>query len=686
MNKYSEFVEKFVKLSKPSEKVLVQAKSVLEKTADMYYNTGKESPLTDEEWDNLERHYSKFKKHTAGAKPKEGKRLVDVGHIFPELVGTLHKTNFVYKIDKGSSDKDTVEEWFDRTGISGSRRIKVAISDKKDGNSVTLTFDENDKVIMGLTRGKDGKGADVTSLFKKRKSGLKKIPRKEMVGIKYEAIVSDDNFEKVSELIGKTFANARSMVAGILGSSDGHKYSDYIDLVPIRIQYANNPITREDELGLLKQLNSQTGIKLNIEFLGGTRREIIKLIKETYDYYINEYRQKLDHPIDGLVVEILDQDLRDMLGRDEDRNNYDFALKFPYMVKKSTVTGMRYDYGKTARITPVVQFKPVYFSGAKCENVSLANYKRFKELGLKVGDTVLVEYRNDVLAYVHKDPNSKVEGDPIKFINKCPKCGEKLKLTSTKVFAYCGNPTCEGKLSGRVENWFIKLGIKGVKASTIQKIIDADLIESIPDLYDIKKADLLGIDGFLEKTADNILIAIHSKTRIYDWELLGSLSFKDAGRKTFKLVFKEMTLNELLQLAEENYNTAINRLRKISGIETTTAENIINGIEENQDTIDRLTKFMAILSFKEEMEKNLSGKKYSLVFTGFRDPEMQSQLESKGHSIKGSVSGNTDILVVKDTSSAGSKYKKAQDLGKMIFTLAEFKIKIYNKLIKGEEI
>jgi DNA ligase (NAD+) len=225
-----------------------------------------------------------------------------------------------------------------------------------------------------------------------------------------------------------------------------------------------------------------------------------------------------------------------------------------------------------------------------------------------------------------------------------------------------------------------------VKGNTIQKIIDANLIESIPDLYDIKKGDLLKIEGFLEKTADNILIAIHSRMRIYDWELLGSLSFNDAGRKTFKLVFAEMTLKELLSLYEENYNTFINRLRGISGIETTTAENIYNGIEENLDTIDRITKFMAIISFKEEMQKNASGKKYSLVFTGFRDPEMQTQLESKGHSIKGSVSGNTDILVVKDPSSAGSKYKKAQDLGKMIFTLAEFKLKIYDKIIKGEEI
>jgi DNA ligase (NAD+) len=693
MNKYSKFVAQFIKTSKPDKKTLLTAKRLLDLTSGIYYNTDEDSPLTDEEWDKLLHHFHKFGKYTAGAKPKEGKRLVDVGHIFPELVGTLDKTNFVYKKEKldekgKEKDVDTVEEWFNRKKIPSNRKIKVAISEKKDGNSVTATYDGNTKKPkLFLTRGKDGQGADLTSLFKNRKLTID-TDYKGTIGVKYEAIVNDEKFEELTSLIGKSFANARSLTAGILGSSDGAKYSDHISLVPIRIQFGNDHITRdnrrltrEQEIELIQNSPNASEIGINIQVVSGTVKDVIKQIKAVYDDYINNIRATLDHPIDGLVIEILDEDLRESLGRDDDRNNYDFALKFPYMVKRSTVTGMRFDYGKTGRITPVVQFKPVTFNGAECTNVSIANFKRFRELKLGVGDSILVEYRNDVLAYVTRDPKSKPIGDPIKFIGRCPKCKSKLKVSPNKTFVFCDNDQCEGLIKGKIENWFTKLNIKGVKASTISKLVDSGAVTSIPDLYKLTYSKLEEA-GFGVKSGANIYNAIHGKKTINDWELLGSLSFKDVGRTTAKLVLKELQLEELIQLANESYNKFIKRLIEIQGIQTITAENIYNGIQDNEEIIKQLKKVLTIKSLKQQGLKNkMQGvESKSIVFTGFRDADLQELLEGKGHSIKGSVSKNTDMLVIKDKSKGGSKLKKAEDLGITVYTLDEFKSSVVNTL------
>lgn len=683
---YISIVREFLKEKSPSKALLQNTKELLDHCSDVYYNSDIDSPLTDEEFDLVLQKYRKFDKYTAGAKPKQGKRVVDMGHDFPELVGTLDKVNFItqkQRLAAKQEDSDSVAEWFDRAmkaaGIKPTRKIRVAVTDKKDGNSIAVTGNDKQNITLALTRGKDGQGADMTSKFAGRKLNRIPVPKGDTVGVKYEAMVNDEDFEKVCGLMGRTFANSRSMTAGILGAdkSESAQYVDYITLIPIRVQYKNTPITRDEELAIIRNIadhSSDQKINLNMEIIEGTVGEIIQQIGKIYDRYNKTDREKLDHPIDGLVIEILDEDIRQKLGRQEDRNNFEFALKFPYSVKRSNVQTIKFYVGDTGRVTPVVVFDTVKFNGANCNHVSIANYKRFRHLNLKKGDSVFIEYRNDVLSYLTKDPESKAEGKPIKFVANCPECGEKLKVNKTQTFVFCANTVgCPAIRRGKIVNWLKKLNIKGVKESTIRKLMDGGVLNDITDLYKLKVSDIAVLEGFQQRSAEIVIEAINSKTEMWDWELFGSLHFNGVGRGTCKLIFKEFTISDIFEMIKTG--TYLERLTSIKGIEKITATNFVKGVVADQKIIKFAIKKLKIKSTKGDPSEKRGdpSKLYSFVFTGFRDAELQSALESVGHSIKSGVSKNIDILVAKDPKSNSGKAKEARELGKIVLGLDELK-------------
>lgn len=667
--------------TKPNEKQLDSVKKVLDKCCDIYYNTDQTPPLTDEEFDFTLLNYKKYREYTTLTK-STAKRLVNVGHIFPDLVGTTTKVNSVYESEKPSKDHYSLEEWIDDLGVDELFRFGVTfgISDKYDGNSVCFEFDgDTGELISALTRGKDGEGADVTNLFTHIKYPY--LQPKMKIGMKTEIMVTDEHKAILEEKMGREYAKNRSIVSAVLSREDGHKFSKYLDIVPLAVQYRNDKIKyqnppRSQQMFILKQLNGKFG---DIDFNMSTvqvksKEEALKGIKEIYNQYISN-RDKLNYPIDGVVIEIVNQDLRDRLGRSGDTNNYDTALKFPYNEKKSKVKDIKFYTGTTGRITPVVVFEDIVFDGAVCNHVSVANYKRFKELNLAKGDSVIIEYRNEVLSYLQPDPSGKTNNPPIKFISKCPSCGEKLYVNKTKTFVNCKNEQCPAILKGRFVNWFEKLNIKGIKESTIERLINVGVITDIPDLYTLTKEDILKAEGLKDKSAQNILDAINSKTELYDWELLGSLGIESFSSSKAKELAKVYTLKDLFKMKPEQMIASIT---SVEGFAEITAKYILNGIIKNKEVIKRLYKLLNVKMYKDVLEanKNNSGETYTIVFTGIRDKELQNKLEERGHKVTGSVSNNTDIVVCKDPNGSSSKIKKAKELGKEILTIEGIKAKL----------
>jgi DNA ligase (NAD+) len=644
---------------KATSEDLEAVKELLETASSLYYNTD-EKLMGDQTYDDLRDEYTQYGFDLdIGAAPSEGKGTVDVDHSFGHLVGSLGKRNTIPEL----------HEWLDTTHENSSvldKKIKVIVTLKYDGNSAVGEF-KSKKLIKMLTRGRNGKGMDLTHVFKDYK-----IPDASHVGVKFEVIMTYENYEKLMEDTGASYANPRSTVAGKLGDDDAASYAKYFTLVPLGMSFKDEDytdMTKSQELRWIDENFPDSGIKSmgNRWFFEGTSKEVSQQIKKVYDKLSTE-RFNLPFMIDGLVIEFDDARYRD-LGVVSNKPKWAIALKFPYMEKESKVIGFEFDYGNTGRITPMVLFDPVVFNGAEQKRVSLANYKRFRELKLGIGSDVLVQYRNDTLSYVEKldTPHNKTV-KPYPFITKCPVCGSGLSLTvndkGENTFAYCGNDECEGKIVGRIERYLTKLDFKGIKASTIEKLHDAGLVNSILDMYTCDLKKIPSIDGLGKSTAD--LLKKLRAHKPYDYEILGGLGIHNFGNTAAKSLCSKVDLYTIITDYEKK--SFQKQMTEMEGFNTITVKHFTNGMDKHYNEIAELYNIIDFKEIKPELEANKADKTYTIVITGKiegwanRD-ELKKILEMRGHKVAGSVSANTDFLVNNDVDSTSGKNKKAKDLG-----------------------
>ena len=648
----------------------------IKRASELYYNEG-QSNLEDFEFDLLVKEYEELtgEKFKSEVSPKKGKKLVDVSHTFPQLVGTLDK----------AFDLDEFFEWCDDLDVS--HKNEILITPKYDGNSVVVVFNDKGELIQALTRGKEGKGLDLTDFFKHVKiSGpiVDHMAPTEILGIKCESLITYDNFNKISELEGKSYANPRNLTAGILNSLDGDKYKELAYLAPIDYYYYNkNDSTtytignRIDRLKLLSDAVNDNLLSNSIMLPFESLSKVdMNVMDEIYSRYINN-RSGLELMIDGLVIELSDSISRNRLGRSGDRNNYDIALKFPYMTAETTVENIEWYIGKTGRFTPVAIVKPVYFNGAEITNISLSNIDRFTKLKLYKDCPVSIGYRADVMAYldVIEDKYNDIEKSKRQYFEiptHCPECRTKLQKNETGTYLFCPNMDCKVNIVGKIVNWFTKLDIKGIKESTVEKLVELMQKDggkaTIERLYELKKEDLTSIEGFKDKMAENTINAIHSKKEIYDYQLFGSLHFENLGIRTSRDIFSKYKFEDITREA----------LLEVDGISNILADSFIKGIESNENTIKIFMNenpYIKVNSYKDTLDVDNSENSIPkvIVFTGFRDKELQAKIELKGSKVTSSVSKNTNLVVTKDVNSTSSKIKKARELGIDIMTPEEFK-------------
>ena len=662
-------------------------KELLDRSSDKYYNEG-DSPITDEEFDKMSVIYKSLTgvEYSTITSPKKGKKLVDTGHLFPTLVGTLSKA---YDMDEFEI---ALDKMYEKMGFSDNEHIDILVTTKYDGNSVMLAFDNKGKLNSALTRGKDGLGADLKDLFGDRTIDVKSLKSHgvtmkdtDLLGIKCEALITYENFEKIQKKMNKSYANPRSITAGILNSDDGVLYKDLVSLAPISIAMSDTDVEfdRIKSVDIINDVTSKDKSKFNgVEdrqhhVISGNKSAIISKLSKLYELFSSELRAMLPYMIDGLVIEIVNADVRKKLGRQNDRNNFDIALKFPYMTAKTTVTDIEFYVAKTGRHTPVAVVKPVFFNGAKCDHISLSNYARFNELKLGVGTHVIVEYHADVMSYLVLDNNYVSENNrikPIPFIDKCITCGSKLTINDRGTFIHCNNPECTSNLVGKIVNWLTKLNIKGIKGATIEKLVEADKLQKIEDLYSLTVDDVLLVDGFKETSAKKVIDAINSRTELLDYELFGSLLFENFGVRKAKELFTKYTIEDLIDFETEELVSGIHDLLlTVDGISDQMANNFINGYHLNKDTIKFILETIPVEYYKEKLAENKGDvEPMVIVFTGFRDKDLQSKLEALGHKVTSSVSKNTDIVLTKDPDGASSKLVKARELGKPIMHVDEF--------------
>ena len=643
---------------------LTNIRAELDKAASTYYNTGNKI-ITDKDFDELKDFYElKTKSKFPVGAPVVGSTL-ELSHSYTEFAGTLSKCNSI----------DDVKQWLKAKKID---KDSLLVSVKADGHSIIIEFENHNgklEVQKVLTRGADGKGKDLTSIFK---SNLKQIPIPNVdydCAVAYEAIVKYEDFETLlkEEKLHREYKNPRSVINGIF-STKGQKLFKYITLLPIKIKPKNdvNHIKRLEELLLLEEMLNAT--ELNFQVVS------LKDIEEIYKMHESDRADDLKlkevgYMYDGLVIETHDEKTRKRLGHGSSEPHFATALKFTPAAQRTTVKEVLWSIeGHSSRHTPVVHFEPVIIRGNTYKQVSLANYKRFLELDLHEGDEIVFTLRNDTLGYVEKLPtstNSNKKPVAIKAPTECVNCMS--PLYTDDVFLSCNNPSCDINIVGDIFAFVEKSGIKNVGLEMIKKMFGV-VLNNVEDLLFLDAKEISKIEGLGKVSANNIVKEVNKVVpSMYDYMLLGSMNIPHIGRTRAKLILSHLDFFELLEMVGSADKKAVTKsLININGIGEEIITLLYNGIIDKHRTLLTFVNNINITVTKTTHDKDF--KQLTFCHTGSPSPlknraELKELIESKGHKLSGGVSKNTTYLINNDTSSTTGKNLKAQELNVTIITV-----------------
>ena len=607
------------------------------------------------------------------------KRTHNTEHNHPMLVGTLDKAKFVTNqdaIDAGAFDDDNVkvlerdffQNHIDKGILDPNRKIGIVCELKYDGISVEA--DCGFTVSSARTRGDTGVGeaADITPILKDYifKNASCMIGEDE-VGVKFEAIMTKSNLYKFNQLRGRSYANCRSAIVGLFGSSDAYKYRDLITLVPLALdlEQFKYPISnRLEEIEFLNKVFTSHGQPLRYSYFEGTVSEVLYFIKVFWEE-AKLARDDLDFLYDGIVVSYVDQDLREILGRKNFINKYSIAVKFDPLEKQTIFRGYTYEVGQHGNITPMIHYDPVEFLGTIHTKSTGSSLKRFNELALKYGDFINVKYVNDVMPYVSRVECKHNRDNPnpiVEIIDKCPICGAKLVVSDSGKSLLCPNMECPGRSTQRMVNMFSKLNIKGFADATFTELKEFDHLYKFysDNGTPINKEfyiDRLGVaDGEAFYNELNKL----ASDPIKDYMIMGALGFNSIARKKWQSILGNISIKDMMNLyIESNSDIQVfkyNLGRAVSNIGEVTLNTIAKEFEFFKDDINFIIRYFNIQDSFGDTE-NIKGE---IRFTGFRNLQLAEQLITAGYDAgDSSVTKKTDILLIPYDGFNSSKVAKA---------------------------
>lgn len=606
------------------------------------------------------------------------KRTHNTSHNHPTLVGTLDKCKFVLNQDAINAgvfndpnvkilERDFFQDHIRKGIINPNQEIEIVAELKYDGISVEA--DCGTVLDSARTRGDTGIGvaSDITPMLKGypfRHASV--MEGEDLVGVKFEAIMTKSNLEIFNKMRNRSYANCRSAIVGLFGASDGYLYRDLITLVPLALDRESFRIpieNRVQEIEFLNEVFRSHGEPLRYCILKGTIQEILFWIKAYWDE-AKAARPFLNFMYDGIVISYLDEGIREALGRKNYINKYSMAVKFDPLEKQTIFRGFTYEVGQHGNITPMIHYDPVEFIGTIHTKSTGSSFARFQDMGLKYGDYINVTYRNDVMPYVSRidcEHNRNNPNPVIEFIKTCPICGSELVLSDSGKNILCNNIECPGRSVQRMVNMFSKLNIKGFADAAFNSIAEKDhlykLYENIPDNYFIEK---LGVaDGNNMKSA---LLAL-TNNGIKDYIIIGSLGFTGIAHKKWQMILEKIRLKDIYDICSSfypDYNMMKCMLEQsVPKIGTVTAYTIAKEFEFFKKDIEFILLYVNLI----ESFGTSSEGKMQIRFTGFRNQQLSEQLCNNGYDAddNASLSKKTDILLIPYEGFNSSKVAKAMN-------------------------
>ncbi|MGH2583172.1 MAG: NAD-dependent DNA ligase LigA, partial [Anaerolineales bacterium] len=481
--------------------------------------------------------------------------------------------------------------WFERISRLDDRvlRAQFVAEPKLDGLSVVLHYEEG-RFVQGATRGNGEVGEDVTLNLRTLRSLPLRLRGDNVPSDLYvrgEVFFYKKDFEALNkrqaEEGGQIYQTARNTAAGTLRQLDPAITSSRpLTIFVYNIVSAKGavPKTQWETLQLLRGLGFPTP---PISTLCKNIDQVVKVYNEWL-----KMRDELTYEVDGMVVKIDDLDLQDDLGFVGKDPRGAIAYKFPAIEVTTKLNHIGVNVGRTGVLTPYAILEPVEIGGVIVKQATLHNFDFIKEKDIRLGDRVLVKRAGDVIPYVIGPVLAARTGKEKKYRppSKCPVCNQPVETVEGEVAWYCVNAACPEQVTRNMEHFVGVLDVVGMGESTVIQLIQEGLIEDAADIFSLTKENLLKLEGFADKKADNLIASIETvKTRSLPW-LIGALGIRGAGEVISNLLARKYRdLDELSKATVEDID-------EIEGIGPSIAETIVDWFAnpKNREMLKKLKK------------------------------------------------------------------------------------------------
>jgi len=561
----------------------------------------------------------------------------------------------LYSLDKAQSFSE-LETWSARVCRELGYEPKMTLEHKLDGLTLCLTY-EKGEFVRATTRGNGVVGEDVTEQVRTIRSVPLRIPCLDTLEVQGEGVMRWSKFYRYNETAEKPLKNPRNGVAGAIRNLDPKETAKRnLDVYFYNVNYSSGELP-DTQTAMIEALRSW-GFPTAPSELYDSMAQIIAAIGEVD-------RGALDYCIDGMVVKVNSTAEREAIGVTEKFPKWAIAYKFEAEETSTVLEDVEWNVGRTGKVTPLAHLAEVELCGAMIRRATLNNMSDIRRKNLGIGDRVFIRRSNDVIPEITGLAERAERSVEIVAPSVCPGCG--AALTEIGAHLYCTSDHCPPQIVAGLEYFASKdcMDVAGVSTATaMQMYVDLG-VKSPIDLYDLSVEQLLTLDGFKQKKAENVYLAIQASKTVTLDKFIMALGIPGIGKKTARDLAESFPSVEAF--------TAVTReaLLSVNEIGEKLADNVLEYLATHADYVKALAAVLTVQEPK-RVEGVLSGKKFVLTGTleGMKRSEAAALIEAQGGVVASSVTKDTDYVVCGED--AGSKLEKARKLGKTVLTKDEF--------------
>jgi len=636
---------------------LEQLRKEIEYHNKLYYEQD-EPEISDYEYDKLTQRLRKIE--------SEHPELINVNSP-SQKVGGKNKNIFTqvnHEVQMQSLQDvfslEDVESFVDKVIEEFGEKTEFCVETKIDGLSVSLEY-ENGILVRGSTRGDGFVGEDVTQNIKMIKDIPEKLNTNDTIEVRGEVYLPRKEFDKINEdLLAQNkqqLSNPRNAAAGTLRQLDSELVRKRnLSIFVFNVQKGGKFAKHSESLDYLDKAGLKT---ISLRYICRTKEEVISAINE-----IGRKRDELEYDIDGAVVKVDNLLIRQEMGQTVKVPKWAVAYKYPPEQKETKVLDIVLQVGRTGQVTPVVILEPVRVAGSIISKTTLHNFDFMKEKDIRIGDKVVIQKAGDVIPEVDRVLIEKRDGTEKEFeIPKiCPVCGEELEKAGEEVALRCTNSECPAQTYRSITHFVSRdcMDISGLGDAIVETLIDKNLLKDITNIYELKFEDFLSLEGFKEKSSQNLINAIEQSKN-------NSL---DIGKKASKILAENF--DDIYKIAEASVEN-LNALEDFGNIMAVS----VNEFFRKPQTIEIIKKLDELGvnvkgSKKVKNSELLLGKTVCITgsFDNFSRNDIVKLIESNSGKASSSVSKKTSYLIAGEA--AGSKLTKAQELGVEVISIEDF--------------